>query len=102
MIKTIKSNFTYDATRKAEENFRRIQEAIKGMYDIISVNFSDFEQEIFLEAGEENLIGLYNNLIELLTNDYGLRQLTKKIYRSEITLDLVLNEMEAQEVLEQE
>ncbi|MBN1800961.1 MAG: hypothetical protein JW891_05600 [Candidatus Lokiarchaeota archaeon] len=102
MIKTIKSNFTYDTTKKAEDNFRKIQQAIKGLYDIINFNFVEPEEKVFLEAGEDNLIGLYNNLIELLTNEYGLRHLTKKINRSEIDLNIVLNELEAREFLEQE
>ncbi|MFX1397122.1 MAG: hypothetical protein ACFFAS_08785 [Promethearchaeota archaeon] len=96
----IESNFTFDAANKAEMNFKKIQEAIKGLYEILSLNFSDSDKGFYLEIGEDNIMGLYQNLIELLTNDYGLRQFTKKINRSEIDLDIVLNELEAQEFLE--
>lgn len=84
--------YTIKAKEKAEKNFKNIKESIKGLYEILSINFEDSEENLYFEAGEENLMGLYQNLVELLTNEYGLRQLLKKINKSEIDLNIVLNE----------
>jgi len=86
--------FTIRATEQAEKNFEKIKASIKGLYEILNINFADNDDEFYLEAGEDNLMGLYQNFIELLTNEYGLRQLVKKVNRSEINLDIVLNELE--------
>lgn len=84
--------YTIKATEKAEKNFEKIKESIKGLYEILSINFEDKEDDFYFEAGEDNIMGLYQNLVELLTNEYGLRQLVKKINRSQIDLNVILNE----------
>jgi len=84
--------YTIKAKEKAEKNFENIKESIKGLYEILSINLEDSEDNFYFEAGEENLMGLYQNLVELLTNEYGLRQLLKKINKSEIDLNIILNE----------
>jgi hypothetical protein len=75
----------------AEKNFKNIKEAIKGLFDLLNISLSD--EDLYLKAGEENLEGLYKNLIELLLNDYGLRKLVKKIKASELDINITLNEL---------
>ena len=97
----IGTEYTIRATEQAEKNFEKIKESIKGLYEILSINLEDKEDDFYFEAGEDNLMGLYQNLVELLTNDYGLRQLVKKIAKSEVKLDIVLNERLVDEIIEE-
>ena len=88
------NEYTINAKEQAEQNFEKIKESIKGLYDILNIIFEDDEENIYFRAGEDNIIGLYQNLVELLGNDYGLRHLIKKINKSEINLDIILDEIE--------
>ncbi|MFX1593945.1 MAG: hypothetical protein ACFFCL_14735 [Promethearchaeota archaeon] len=38
----------------------------------------------------DNIEGIYQNFLELIFNDYGLKKLVRKIERSEISLDIPL------------
>lgn len=91
----IESNYTKDATKKAFKNFEKIKASIKGLYEIININLA--EDDIYFDAASDNLSGLYRNLLELLINDYGLRQFTKKLRNSEVDLNIVLNEAIAEQ-----
>jgi hypothetical protein len=75
---------------KAEKNFENIKEALKGLYDILDLTISD--DKFYYEAGKDNITAVYKNLIELLLNEYGLRNLLKKIQNSEVDLNIMLNE----------
>ena len=75
---------------KAIVNFENIKEALKGLYDILDLTLSD--DKFYYEAGKDNITAVYKNLVELLLNEYGLRNLLKKIQNSEVELNIVLNE----------
>jgi len=75
---------------KAIKNFENIKEALKGLYDILDLTLSD--EKFYYEAGKDNITAVYKNLIELFLNEYGLRNLLKKIQNSELDLNIVLNE----------
>ncbi len=75
---------------KAEKNFENVKEALKGLYDILDLTISD--DKFYYEAGKDNIMAVYKNLIELLLNEYGLRNLLKKIQNSEVDLNIVLND----------
>ncbi|MFW9899613.1 MAG: hypothetical protein ACFFDO_10190 [Candidatus Thorarchaeota archaeon] len=92
----IESNYTKDATKKALKNFENIKDSIKGLYEIININL--VEDDIYFEAASDNLSGLYRNLLELLVNDYGLRQFTRKLRNSEVDLNIILNEAIAEQL----
>ena len=94
--------YTINATEKAEKNFENIKESIKGLYEILSINLEDSEDDFYFKAGEENLMGLYENLVELISNEYGLRHIIKKIKTSEIDLNITLNERLVDEELIEE
>lgn len=42
--------------------------------------------------GQDNLTGLYQNLLEILLNDTGLEKFAKKVRNSDIDLDITLRE----------
>ncbi len=80
---------TIECVEKAEKNFHDIKGSIKGLYDILNIGLADKDDQIYYEAGKENIVGLYKNIIELMLNDYGLRKVVKKIRDSDIELDIV-------------
>jgi hypothetical protein len=82
---------------KAEKNFDNIKESIRALYEILIMISDKTEDNFYLEMAEENLSGLYLNLLELLANDYGLRKILKKLRNSEIELDIILDELLAKE-----
>ncbi len=81
---------SFKTKEKAEKNFKNIKAAVKGLYEILDLSLS--EDDFYYEAGKDNITAIYKNLIELLLNEYGLRQLLKKIQNSEVDLNIVLNE----------
>jgi len=81
---------SFKSKEKAEKNFKNIKAAVKGLYEILDLSLS--EDDFYYEAGKDNITAIYKNLIELLLNEYGLRQLLKKIQNSEVGLNIVLNE----------
>ena len=60
------------------------------MFEILNINLA--EDDIYYEAASDNLSGLYQNLIELLINEYGLKGFTEKLKNSEVDLNIILNE----------
>ncbi len=76
--------------KKALKNFENIKDAVKGLYEILELSLN--EHDFYYKAGKDNITAIYKNLIELLLNEYGLRQLLKKIQNSEVDLNIVLNE----------
>ncbi|MFX0072296.1 MAG: hypothetical protein ACFFAO_14515 [Candidatus Hermodarchaeota archaeon] len=93
----IESKFTGNMVESAEKNFDNIKNSIKAIYEILLMISDRDEDNFYLELAEENLSGLYLNLLELLTNDYGLRKVLKKLKNSEIELDIILDELLANE-----
>lgn len=84
-------NFTTEMKKKAEENLENIKKSIQGLYEILNINFSD--EDVYFKLGQDNLLGLYQNFLELILNDYGFRKLVKKIKDSEIDLDISLDSL---------
>ena len=85
-------NISTELMEKSEENFEKIKEAIRGLYDILNFALEN-KQDCYYKAGLDNLTGLYQNLLEMLLNDYGTRKLMKKLRNSELDLDIVLNKL---------
>ncbi|MBY9011911.1 MAG: hypothetical protein KGD70_06020 [Candidatus Lokiarchaeota archaeon] len=81
---------SFRSKEKAEKNFETIKDAVKGLYEVLDLSLS--EDDFYYEVGKDNITAIYKNLIELLLNEYGLRQLLKKIQNSEVDLNVVLNE----------
>jgi len=81
---------SFRSKEKAEMNFENIKDAVKGLYEILDLSLR--EDDFYYEAGKDNITAIYKNLIDLLLNEFGLRQLLKKIQNSEVELNIVLNE----------
>ncbi|MFX1287905.1 MAG: hypothetical protein ACFFFY_05015 [Promethearchaeota archaeon] len=81
---------SFRSKQKAEKNFEDIKNALKGLYEILDLSLN--KDDIYYEVGKDNITAVYKNLIELLFNDFGLRQLLKKIQNSELDLDIKLNQ----------
>jgi hypothetical protein len=84
-------NFTSELKRKAEENLENIKKSVQGLYEILNINFSG--EDIYFKLGQDNLLALYENLLELILNEYGLRKLVKKIKDSDFDLDICLDSL---------
>ncbi|HUW90020.1 MAG TPA: hypothetical protein VMV43_05820 [Candidatus Nanopelagicaceae bacterium] len=81
---------SFRSKEKAETSFENIKDAVKGLYEILDLSLS--EDDFYYEVGKDNITAIYKNLIELLLNESGFRQLLKKIQNSEVDLNIVLNE----------
>jgi len=82
------TNFSDEMVDRAEKNFKNIKDSIKGLYDLLNICLPD--EQIYIEAGKENIEGLYKNIIELILNDYGLRKIVKKIKSAELDVNITL------------
>jgi len=78
-------------TEQAFENFENIKKSLKGLFEILQLAV-DKEDEFYYNMGVDNISGLYENLLELLFNDLGARQLIKSLQNSEIDLAIPLHE----------
>ena len=78
-------------TEQAFENFENIKKSLKGLFEIFQLTL-DSEDELYYNMGVDNISGLYENLLELMFNDYGARTLMKALRNSEIDLAIPLNE----------
>ncbi|MHA1148907.1 MAG: hypothetical protein ACTSR8_11775 [Promethearchaeota archaeon] len=87
------SNFTAELEDKAEQNFENIKEAIKGLYNILNITLTEKDDEYYYNAGLDNLKGLYQNLLELMLNDFGARRFMKRLRNSEIEIDIPLTKL---------
>lgn len=86
----IESNFTRKLKEKAELNFETIKESIKGLYEVMGLAIPQDEDSIYYDIGCENLSALYKNILELLTNDYGTRDLVKRLKNQQIDVNIPL------------
>ncbi len=78
-------------TEQAFENFENIKKSLKGLFEIFQLTL-DSEDDLYYNMGVDNISGLYENLLELMFNDYGARQLMKALRNSEIDLAIPLND----------
>jgi hypothetical protein len=88
----INTEYTTYASEKAEKNFENIKKSIKGLYEIL--NFIGNEDDIYHQAGEDNIVGLYQNFVELLTNEYGLRQIVRSLKNAKLELNITWDEFQ--------
>jgi hypothetical protein len=83
-------NFVVKMQEEADKNFENVKETLKGLYEVLKINLSD--DDIYYKVGLDNIEALYKNVLELLLNDYGTRQLMKKLKNSELDLEINLDE----------
>jgi len=75
--------------KQALQNFENIKEAIKGIYELIRINFN--KENIYYKIGVDNIIALYTNIIELGANESGLKEIIDKFKNSELVFDIPLD-----------
>ena len=76
-------------TEKALGNFKNIKECIQGLYEILKITLPP--EDIYFQLGQDNIEALYENFLELMVNEIGTNEFMKKIRRSEIDLDIILD-----------
>ena len=86
---TIRSSSPIKAIQQAEKNFEEIRETISGLFEILDINMPD--DDIYLNMGRDNLIKLYQSIIELILNDFGLKYIRNKLYNSDMKLEITLD-----------
>ena len=77
-----------ELTKQAISNFENIKECLKGIHEILKITIPS--NNIYYNLGEDNIEALYQNLLELITNDKGIVEFMAKVKRSEIDLDIAL------------
>ncbi len=74
---------------KAVQNYINIAECLKGISDIVHISLS--KDDFYTELTMDNLVILHNNILDLIENDEGVKQLKRKILNKEIKVDRTLN-----------
>jgi len=62
---------------KAWEHYEKIRDALTGLYDILSMSMD--ENNIFYQAGLDNLENLKDTIIDLLKHDYNPVEIKKRL-----------------------
>ncbi|MFX1329126.1 MAG: hypothetical protein ACFE91_13445 [Promethearchaeota archaeon] len=70
--------------------YRDIREALTGLADIISINFS--EKDFYHAAAVDNLKSLHDNILKILKNSFNPREIRMKLR------ELEFDEKEAEKV----
>ena len=78
-----------DTLDKALQNYKICQETMKGIHDIVNISLS--KDDIYAKMAMDNLIILHNNILDLIENDDGIKQLKKKIQDRELKVDRTIN-----------
>jgi hypothetical protein len=81
----------FESTKKALVNFENIKECIQGLYEILKITLPN--NNIYLQMGQDNIEALYQNFIELLVNELGIKEFMKKVKSAEIDLDMPLENL---------
>ena len=85
--KLIKSNTVVNTTEKAMKNFEDIKKSLKGLMEIASIS-ANSENDIYYQLARDNIIVLYHNLVDLIFNSEGIKELKDKLKESKIDIDL--------------
>ena len=75
----------------AVEKFEKIKETIKGIYDILKI-ITPSENDIYFKMGIDNISVLYQNMLDLISND-DAKLISKKIENSELIAELPLGNL---------
>lgn len=78
----------YLSVDKALMNFANIKSSIQGLFDLIKISFS--EKDIYFDMGLDNIQALYQNFLELMVNEEGVKKFCQKLRANEIDVDIPL------------
>jgi len=87
----VRSSSPIKAIKQAEKNMEEIQETISGIFEILNISLPD--DDMYLGMGRDNLIKLYQNIVELILNDTGTKFIRNKLYNSEKQLEITLDKI---------
>ena len=80
--------YNASSAENAVEKFEKIKDTIKGIYDILKI-ISPSESDTLFKMGVDNLSVLYQNMLELISND-NAKHISKKIENSELVAEIPL------------
>lgn len=80
------------SAENAVEKFENIKETIKGIYDILKIIIPS-ENDIYFKLAIDNISVLYQNMLDLISNDNATKQLSKKIENSKLIAELPLGNL---------
>jgi hypothetical protein len=83
------TNSTLKLSSKAIKNFKAMKESIRGVHEVFKLALD--ESDIFYNIGMDNLLGLYDNFLQLMMNEFGAINFMRKLKHSKIDLDLSLD-----------
>ena len=86
----IKPNTIVDSSEKAVTSFNNIKKALKGLMEIVRIS-TPSENDLYFKLALDNIIVLYGNIIDIIMNDTGMKQLKKKLQESEVCNDTYIN-----------
>jgi hypothetical protein len=89
------TNFTTDLSNKADLSFENLKKSLQGLHEILRITLD--ADDIYYKMGLDNIIGVYQNFLEMMLNDYGARQFMRKLRNSEIDIDIPLDFLESLE-----
>ena len=81
-------NTPIELTKQAIYNFQNIKECLRGLNEILKISIPS--NSIYRKIGQDNIEALYQNFLELMANEVGALEFIAKIKRSEIDLDILL------------
>ena len=84
------TSFNAGLVEQAEKSFGNIKKAISGLFKVLQINLE--EEDIYFQAGCDNLKALYRNFLELMLNEHGTRYLMNKLRKAELEVDITLDE----------
>jgi len=84
-------SFTQDLSEKADMNFENLKKSIQGLYEILKITLD--KNDLYYKLGLDNILGVYQNFLELMLNDYGARQFMRRLRNSEVSIDIPLDFM---------
>ena len=92
----MKPDIINDSTEKAVKSFDNIKEALKGLLEIARIS-APTENDLYFKLTLDNIVVLYGNIIDLITNDIGIKQLKKKLQASKISKKTPLKFLQSNE-----
>ncbi|MEJ2250923.1 MAG: hypothetical protein P8Y70_01725 [Candidatus Lokiarchaeota archaeon] len=75
---------------EVRDNYENIRMAISGLREILNINYD--KDNLYYQAGLDNLIGIKENLLEILKKSYSPHQIDLKLREIELDADLEMNE----------
>jgi len=83
--------YNASSAENAVEKFEKIKEAVKGLYDVLKI-ISPSENDIYFKIGVDNISVLYQNMLDLISND-NAKHVSKKIESSELVAEIPLGNL---------